>query len=63
MTCDHGIFRENDVGSQQYLIEGFGDLTLMVIAWWVVVLAEAPIVNLLWKSQTLSIRALEFSPF
>ena len=36
------FFRQNVLGPQPYPIEGIGIFTLMVRAWWVVVLAAAP---------------------
>ena len=51
------------MGAQRYPIEGFGNLTLMVMTWWVVILVTVPMVNVLQKSQTLSMRARDFSLF
>ena len=52
--------RQNDSGPQPYPIEEIGMFTLMVMAWWVVVLAAAPVANVPLKPPTLSLYALEY---
>ena len=51
------FFRQNYSGPHPYPIEGIDMFTLMVRAWWVVVLAAAPMVNVSRKPPTLTLRA------
>ena len=63
MACVHGVFPPFFSGPQPDPIEGIGIFTLIVRAWWVVVLAAAPMVNVSWKPPILTFRALEFHLF
>ena len=51
------FFHQNCSGPQPYPIEGIGIVTLMARAWWVVVLAAAPMVNVSRKGPILTLRA------
>ena len=53
------FFRQKIPGPQPYPNEGIGIFTLMMKAWWVVVLAAAPMVNVSLKPLTLTLRDRE----